>query len=191
MMKAQRSKPFRRPTAALHHRRGWRLGVLRRRSVERHNASASVRAGNVGRRRSLARDQSGQSLVEFGLVVPILCLLILGIVDFGKAMNYWHDMTHVANQIARQAAVNSTQLGTTAEECAQLESGELRSGSSHVDPATVTITSTRLLGDQVTVQVSANYHWLPLFGGNWTIRGKATMRLEHNLTTGFTGGTCS
>ena len=137
------------------------------------------------------RDESGQSLVEFGLVVPILCVLILAIVDFGKAMNYWHDMTHVANQIARQAAVNSPQLGAVADECAQLESGELRSGSSHVDAATITITSSRVLGDPVTVQVSANYHWLPLFGGNWVIKGKATMRLEHDLTAGYTGGTCS
>jgi Flp pilus assembly protein TadG len=165
MMKAQRPKPaLRQAVAAPHHRSG---------------------------RRSLARDETGQSLVEFGLVVPILCLLILGILDFGKAMNYWHDMTHVANQIARQAAVNSTQLRSTAEECAQLESGELRSGSSHVDPATITITSTRLLGEPVTVQVSTSYHWLPLFGGSWTIKGKASMRLEHDLDPGWTNGTCS
>jgi Flp pilus assembly protein TadG len=163
MMKAQRSKPFfRRQTAAPHHRWGRRW-----------------------------RNESGQSVVEFAMVVPILCLLIVAIVDFGKAVNYWQDMTHVANQIARQAAVNSPDMGTTASECAQLETSELRTGSSRVDPAQITVTSTRVLGDPVTVQVSANYRWLPLFGGNWTIKGKATMRLEHDLTSGYTGGTCS
>jgi len=146
---------------------------------------------HVRRLRRFGRDESGQSLVEFGLVVPILCVLVLALVDFGKAMNYWHDMTHVANQIARQAAVNSSALQSTADECAQLETGELRTGSSHVDPATITITSTRVFGDPVTVEVSARYRWLPLFGGTWTIKGKATMRLEHDLDSGYTGGTCS
>jgi len=125
------------------------------------------------------------------MVVPILCVLVLALIDFGKAMNYWHDMTHVANQIARQAAVNSSALSTTANECAALETGELRAGSSHVNPATITITSTRVVGDPVTVEVAAKYKWLPLFGGTWTIRGKATMRLEHDLSAGYTGGTCS
>jgi len=164
MMKAQLSYPSARPAAAAapHHR--WR------------------RRG---------RDESGQAVVEFAIVVPLLCIVILAIVDFGKAMNYWHDMTHVANQIARQAAVNSPDLGTTSEECAQLETNELRTGSARVDAAQVTITSTGALGDPVTVEVSATYHWLPVFGGNWTIRGKATMRLEHDLTSGYAGGTCS
>src|SRR4051812_34141815 len=52
------------------------------------------------------RRESGQSVVEFGMVVPLLCALVLVFVDFGKSMNYWIDLTHVANQIARQAAVN-------------------------------------------------------------------------------------
>jgi Flp pilus assembly protein TadG len=121
----------------------------------------------------------------------MLCILVLALVDFGKAMNYWHDLTHVANQIARQASVNSTQLRTTAEQCAQLETGELRRGSSSVDPATITFTSTRLVGDFVTVEVRTNYRWIPLFGGSWPIKGKATMRLEHDLDPAFAGGTCS
>ena len=142
-------------------------------------------------KRERIHNESGSALVEFGLVVPILCILVLALVDFGKAMNYWHDMTHVANQIARQASVNSAQLRTTAEQCAQLETGELRSGSSSVDPATITFTSTRVVGDPVTVEVSTNYHWIPLFGGSWRIKGKATMRLEHGLDGAFASGTCS
>src|SRR4051812_21984513 len=61
--------------------------------------------------------ESGQSVVEFALMLPLLCTLILLIVDFGKAMNYWIDLTHVSNQIARQAAVNSPVLTTLAAEC--------------------------------------------------------------------------
>ena len=38
-------------------------------------------------------DESGQALVEFALVLPLLLLLVLGMVDFGKAYNYWNDVT--------------------------------------------------------------------------------------------------
>src|SRR5918994_5082040 len=104
-------------------------------------ASRPIAAGGLSRRRRLRRaagDESGQSVVEFGMVVPLLCALVLVFVEFGKAMNYWIDLTHVANQIARQAAVNSPVLTTLAEECAQLETNELRTGSSSVDPTAIT-----------------------------------------------------
>jgi Flp pilus assembly protein TadG len=139
------------------------------------------------------RSESGQSVVEFAMVVPLLCTLVLVFVDFGKAMNYWIDMTHVANQIARQAAVNSPDLTTLSQECAQLETNELRTGSSSIDPATITITypSGQTAGNVVTVQVSSNYKFIPFMGKTWTIKGKASMRLEHDPTAVPASGSCS
>src|ERR671936_2820662 len=55
---------------------------------------------------SRCRDERGTSLTEFALVLPLLLLLILGMVDFGKAINYWIDETHLANEAARWAVVN-------------------------------------------------------------------------------------
>ena len=55
----------------------------------------------------LGADESGQGLTELALVLPVLLLLILGMVDFGKAVNYWIDETHLSNEGARFAAVNS------------------------------------------------------------------------------------
>jgi Flp pilus assembly protein TadG len=63
------------------------------------------------------------------MVVPLLCTLVLVFVDFGKSMNYWIDLTHVANQIARQAAVNSPDLTTLSAECAQLETSTRQSST--------------------------------------------------------------
>jgi Flp pilus assembly protein TadG len=139
------------------------------------------------------RSESGQSVVEFAMVVPLLCTLVLVFVDFGKAMNYWIDMTHVANQIARQAAVNSPDLTTLSQECAQLETNELRTGSSSINPATITITypSGQTAGNVVTVQVSSNYKFIPFIGKTWTIKGSASMRLEHDATAVPASGTCS
>ncbi len=37
--------------------------------------------------KSRARDERGQATVEFALILPLLLLLILGIIEFGKAWN--------------------------------------------------------------------------------------------------------
>ena len=45
-------------------------------------------------------------MVEMALVLPILLLLVLGIVDFSRALNYWNDTNQLAGEAARHAAVN-------------------------------------------------------------------------------------
>ncbi len=45
-------------------------------------------------------------MIELALVLPILLFLALGIVDFGRAMNYWNDVNQIAADGARFAAVN-------------------------------------------------------------------------------------
>jgi Flp pilus assembly protein TadG len=52
------------------------------------------------------RSQRGTAMVEMALVMPILLFLALGIVDFGRAMNYWNDVNQLAADGARYAAVN-------------------------------------------------------------------------------------
>jgi Flp pilus assembly protein TadG len=136
------------------------------------------------------RDESGQSVVEFAMVVPLICAIVLILVDFGKAMNYWLDLNRVANEGARLAAVNSPVTADTIR--ARLLSNELRSGggSSVPAPAEVDISVGGCnVGDPVTVQVSSDYHWvsfpdwIPIAGGGiLKIKGKATMRLEQRPT---------
>ena len=53
----------------------------------------------------------GQSLVEFALILPLLLIIVLGIIDLGKAFGYKNDETNLANQAARAAAVNSCPAG--------------------------------------------------------------------------------
>ena len=52
-------------------------------------------------------------MVELALVLPILLFLALGIVDFGRAMNYWNDVNQTAADGARFAAVNNNPGGGT------------------------------------------------------------------------------
>lgn len=53
------------------------------------------------------RSQTGQSIVEFVLVLPFLLVLLFGIVDFGIAINHSSDLNQVAADTARRLAVNS------------------------------------------------------------------------------------
>jgi Flp pilus assembly protein TadG len=45
-------------------------------------------------------------MIEMALVLPILLFLALGIVDFGRAINYWNDVNQIAADGARYAAVD-------------------------------------------------------------------------------------
>jgi Flp pilus assembly protein TadG len=136
---------------------------------------------------SWLRGERGQGIVEFAMVLPLLGALILIFIQFGKAINYWIDLTHVSNEAARIATVNAPGIANfRTAVCDELETGELKNGSGEVDPATVQILypdTTREFGDPVKVIVRTTYHWLPFWdAGSWTIVGSATMRLEHETS---------
>jgi hypothetical protein len=57
-------------------------------------------------RRGRIREERGTALVELALVLPLLLVVLLGMLDFGKAFNEWMTQTHLASEGARLAAVN-------------------------------------------------------------------------------------
>jgi Flp pilus assembly protein TadG len=137
----------------------------------------------------LIRDESGVALVEFALVLPLLLVLILGIVDFGRALNYWIDSTHLANVAARYAAVNKNpgapvSLQQHMEQ--QATTKELREGSAQQTPIDVCVSfpAGTNVGDPVKVEVTSEWSWLGYLTENvglastTDIVGRATMRLE-------------
>src|SRR4051794_7815837 len=139
------------------------------------------------------RKESGQALVEFILVLPILILLLLAIVDFSKAYNYWNDQNDLAHQAARYAAVGKNPGGTTQNLATFIkskgDSAELTTGNGTGEgvqgngaKVCVNVPAGAQVGDPVTVTVTTSYKWLSLIGSavgvNKTIEGKAQMRLE-------------
>jgi len=69
---------------------------------------------NASRRGRGRERESGQALVEFALIVPLFLAIVVGIIQFGVALNFWLDMQRLANQGARSAAVN---CGTGTNQC--------------------------------------------------------------------------
>jgi len=57
--------------------------------------------------------ESGQATTEFALILIPMLIIVVGIIYFGIALNYWLDMQKIANQGARWAAVNCGQSAST------------------------------------------------------------------------------
>ena len=142
----------------------------------------------------------GQTLVEFALILPILLVVVLGVIDLGKAFGYKNDLTNLANQAARAAAVNKCPPGPT---CTSIEgwirnqapSGELKNGGGSItgtglraiSAITFTFPDSRTpnycVGDPVKATVKVHYNWLNFLRGVFPslgtdITGSATVRLE-------------
>jgi len=56
-------------------------------------------------RRFSLKDQQGQSMTEFALVVPILALLLFGVIQFGIVFNNYIQLTDAVRAGARKGAV--------------------------------------------------------------------------------------
>lgn len=65
-----------------------------------------------GRTRRLVRSERGTAVVEFALVAPLLFLIVFGIIEFGRILNAYNQLTQLAGQGARAATVNRNPDGT-------------------------------------------------------------------------------
>jgi Flp pilus assembly protein TadG len=156
-------------------------------------------------RRLPLRDERGVALVEFALVLPLVLVLLLGMIDVGKAVNYWNDETHLANEAARYAAVDSSPIkdasgnpvakSLNAAILNQADTTELKNGGTTSLPNgeticiwfpnkhTPVVAGDYAAGQPVQVVVTAQYQWLGYLVGKGllptsTLRATSTMRLE-------------
>jgi Flp pilus assembly protein TadG len=76
--------------------------------VRADNGCVSSGSGTIfgALKRHLRRDD-GQAMVEFALIAPLFLAIVVGIIQFGVALNFWLDMQRIANQGARWAVVNN------------------------------------------------------------------------------------
>ena len=96
------------------------------------------------------RDDSGQSLVEFAIVLPILLLILFAIFDFGKLFMTDLVLEEAARDAARYASIGAsdTQIDQViVRDCAVLQTSQLTIAINPVD-------TERVSGEPVTVSVS-------------------------------------
>jgi Flp pilus assembly protein TadG len=150
--------------------------------------------------RGVRRDQRGVAVVEFALVAIPLFLLVFGIIDFGRALNYYNDLTQLAGQGARFAAVNQEpgSAGGTASSAFQndlkafADSPELKSPSSDFKICIAAAPSGTAWanGDPIKVTASYTFKFIPFISAvNLNLSSSQTERFEGIAST-FTAG-CS
>jgi Flp pilus assembly protein TadG len=137
------------------------------------------------------RSERGQALVEFAVVLPMLMLLIVGILTFGRYMDYTQQETQLASEAARSAAVNFNPPGTQTIQAyiTAQATGELLNGSSDVtSPIQVFLYyptgSSNAVGNSVRACVTATVRLLPILGSLSSVQlvQTATMRIEQAAT---------
>jgi len=104
----------------------------------------------------LRRNQRGQAMVEFAIIVPILLVVLLGIMQLGVVYNNWVSLTDGARAGARKAAVcrsGCTPDATTAT------INEVKNSAADLNQSnlSVSVTSSWAQGSDVTV--TASYPW--------------------------------
>jgi Flp pilus assembly protein TadG len=153
--------------------------------------------------------ERGQGVVEFAMVLPFLAAFVFVLFSFGKTLYYYIELTHVANEGARIAAVSQASLpinpttnapytSLAAYLCSQMGktggTSELRTGSGDTDAATVTVSydngGSTGSGDPVTISVQTHYYWISNAFRRWfpiprlgiDIVGSSTMRIENPVS---------
>ncbi len=133
--------------------------------------------------RTVRRPRAGAAMVEMALVLPLFILIIVGIIEFGRAFMVQQMVTNASREGARHASLPNT----TENEVVALVRDSLATGRINRDVVQVTVTPTNLqnatTGTQVSVEVGVPYSgvaWMPTpwFLGQTTLNSVTVMRHE-------------
>ena len=117
---------------------------------------------------SSVREEGGTSAVEFALIAPVLFLIIIGILDLGRAVNAYVTVSNAAREGTHYAALHPTAAPSAI-------ASAVRQRVAPLDPSAVTVTSSYYDGATFTawpasptpnaspthtaVRVSVTYPW--------------------------------
>ena len=130
------------------------------------------------RRRLHVRDERGQTMVEFALVVPIICLVLFGVLQFGMLYNDYVTVTDASRVGARKAAVSRLAASPAAAAEAAARSSAAGLDQSQLD---VNVTATAWEhGESVTVETRYPYeiNLLGLVVASGELSSETTERVE-------------
>jgi Flp pilus assembly protein TadG len=139
----------------------------------------------------LLRAEHGQAAVEFALILPLILFFLFLIVEGGRAMEQKNDLSQLAADGARMAAVGRLPDPTTLKD--QADTTQLRQNVQ----ITVTVcggspvtcvpwpTACPTVGKTVRVTTQAPISFIPIskIASPITIRGVAEMRIEREQST--------
>src|SRR5690348_2938556 len=99
------------------------------------------------------RSSSGQGLVEFALILPVLVLIFMGIVDFGRAIYAYNAVSNAAREGARTGIVDQRMTSGTYNAAIEAANQATALGLTASDPTQVLVTFPNTSGTCGTVTV--------------------------------------
>ena len=126
-------------------------------SISRHQSGSAVAGVSPAPRR-------GQTLVEFALIVGVFLFMIMGILDFGRAIFLYNGVSEAARDLSRVTSLHpGSPLGSSPETATAWTAEQGMIGGltapvfACVDLAGGSISGACRPGDRVTVKVEASY----------------------------------
>lgn len=125
------------------------------------------------------KNQKGQALVEFAIILPILILILMAIMEFGIMLNCYLTIHNSAREGARIAIIGATD--------AQIRDVIISTSPTlNVNDLSINITpseGSRKSGDTLQISVDYNYHMIsPVISGLLNnievLKAQISMRME-------------
>ena len=114
--------------------------------------------------------ERGAAAVEFALILPILLLLVLGTIEFGRAYNVQISLTHAARETARTMAITGAWTNAVTKGKASAPSLVPADMTFSASPASCTP------GTMVEVTIKYPLNTITGINPDMTLDGKAAMR---------------
>jgi Flp pilus assembly protein TadG len=136
-------------------------------------------ANTMTNRKADIRSERGQTMVEFALVVPVLCVVLFAVIQFGVLYKDYLTLTDATRIGARQAAVSRHAANPAA-----VAEAKVRSSASGLDQTklAVTVSATPAWDHGADVTVSTTYPYnVNLLGfvvASGNLASKTTERVE-------------
>jgi Flp pilus assembly protein TadG len=128
-------------------------------------------------RHARTRNETGQTMVEFAIVLPVLCVLLFAIVQLGIVFNNYVTLTDAVRAGARTAAVSRNDANPTGATTTAVRSSAADLSQTNL---AVTVNSAWTAGTDVTVTATYPYAvsllgWVVASG---SLTSKTTERVE-------------
>lgn len=130
--------------------------------------------------------ERGAVAVEFALLAPVLIMLLLGIMEFGRAYNVQISLSNAAREGARVMAINyAAPTATTTAKAAAISAASVLSPSLTNDkiafkyqttPASTPAPTACAANVQVTVTIDYNLSTMTGIAGPFPMKGVGTMQ---------------
>ena len=133
------------------------------------------------------REESGQAIVEFALILPVILLLLVGMLEFSRAWNLHQALTDATREATRRAAVQDPKMASQDSVKAAIWRGISQAGYDPkaagakytVDIKVIGATGVwKATGENVNVDVRFPYRFWVLPFRDIMMRSTFTMRIE-------------